>query len=218
MHPKVDEFIATTTRWQKEIIKLRAIVLDCGLTEELKWKQPCYTYNNSNVLIVSSFKDYCFISFLKGVLLQDTHNLLVSPGKNSQSVRFIKFNTVQEIIKLEPTIKAYIYEALEVEKAGLKVNLNKSSDLELVEELQRKLKEKPQLKTAFEALTPGRQRAYNIYFSAAQQAKTRESRIEKYIPRILDGKGINDCVCGLTKKSPSCDGSHKYLSKQTAIK
>ena len=213
MNPKVDKFLENISQWQTELKKLRAIVLDCGLIEELKWKQPCYTANGNNVLILANFKDYCSVSFLKGVLLQDSDKLLVAPGENSQSVRLIKFTSVQEITKLEATIKAYIYEAIEIEKAGLKVDLKKNSDLELVEELQNKLKQQPQLKTAFEALTPGRQRGYNLYFSDAKQAKTREKRIEKYTPRILDGKGIHDCVCGLTKKPPSCDGSHKYLSK-----
>lgn len=213
MNPLIDEYLAKTKRWQKELEKLRSIVLDCGLTEDLKWKQPCYTINNNNILIIANFKDYCSVSFFKGVLLQDTDKLLVSPGENSQSARLMKFTSVKEITQLEATIKAYIYEAIEVEKAGLKVALKENSNLKLVEELQIKLEEDPHLKTAFEALTPGRQRGYNLYFSDAKQAKTRESRIEKYIPRIFDGKGIHDCVCGLTKKPPGCDGSHKYLSK-----
>lgn len=213
MNSPVDNYFAHVTRWQKELTTLRAIVLDCGLSEELKWKQPCYTSHDNNVLILGNFKDYCSVSFFKGILLHDYKKLLVAPGENSQSVRLMKFTSVYEITQLENTIKTYIFEAVEAEKAGLKVTLKDNSELKFVEELQQKLEELPKLKKAFEALTPGRQRAYNLHFSAAKQTKTRESRIEKYIPRILDGKGINDCTCGLTKKSPQCDGSHKFISK-----
>lgn len=213
MNPKVDEYLNKLKKWQEELEILRAILIDCMLTEEFKWRVPCYTFNNKNVILLANFKDYCAISFLKGVLLKDTENLLISPGENSQSVKYLKFTNPQEIQKLTPIIKSYIYEAIEIEKAGLKVDLKKSTDFELVEELQEKLKENSKLNTAFNALTPGRKRAYNLFFSGAKQSKTRISRIEKYEERILNGKGINDCVCGLSKRMPNCDGSHKYIKK-----
>lgn len=177
--------------WQEELKQLRRIVLECGLTEELKWKVPCYTFQKKNVLIVAAFKEYCSLSFFKGVLLKDTHSILEKPGENSQSDRLIKFTNVQEIIKMEAILKAYIFEAIEVEKAGLKVNFKKNSE-PVPEELQKKLDEIPALKNAFEALTPGRQRAYILHFSQPKQARTRLSRIEKCIPQILDGIGLHD--------------------------
>lgn len=211
MNPKVDTFIEKTDAWKAELILLRSILLDCQLGEEFKWRNPCYTYNDSNIIILGRFKDYCAFSFFKGVLLNDAEKLLVSPGENSQSVKLFKFKSVAEIIQLEPIIRAYIFEAIEIEKAGLKVSLAKSSDLELVEEFQEILSKNVELKSAFEALTPGRQRAYNMFISAAKQSKTRISRVEQYTPRILSGKGMNDCVCGMSKRMPNCDGSHKYL-------
>ncbi len=213
MNAKVDDFIENAKKWQEEFKHLRALVLDCGLTEELKWKQPCYTHKNTNILIISGFKDSCVLSFLKGVLLKDSEHILESPGENSQSVRFARFTSVEEIIQHEATLKAYIYEAIEVENIGLKVPLKKNTELELVEELQNKMKQDNKFKTAFKALTPGRQRAYNMFFEQAKQSKTRETRIEKYTSRILSGKGMNDCVCGLSKKMPNCDGSHKQLQE-----
>lgn len=213
MTSKVDDFIANAEKWQKEYKKLRAIVLDCGLTEELKWKQPCYTYKNTNILIISGLKDYCVLSFLKGVLLKDAENILVSPGKNSQSGRLARFTSLYEIEEQEARLKAYIYEAIEVEKAGLKVPKKDNTQLELVEELLYKMQGDAVFKAAFEGLTPGRQRAYNMFFEQAKQSKTREARIEKFYPRILKAKGMNDCVCGLSKRMPNCDGSHKQLQK-----
>lgn len=210
MNPKVDEFLRNTDKWQKEMEQLRHIVLDCGLMEELKWKQPCYSFNNSNVLIISGFKDHCVLSFIKGVLLQDADKILVSPGENSHSVRFLKFTDIKQIVNLEATIKAYIFEAIEVEKAGLKVERKDNTNLDLVKELESRLNEDPVLKQAFIALTPGRQRAYNMFFEGAKQSKTRYDRIEKYRPRIMAGKGMNDCICGKSKRMPNCDGSHKY--------
>lgn len=210
MNPKVDEYLSKVQKWQEELTKLRAIVLDCHLTEELKWRQPCYTFQNSNVLLIAGFKEYCTISFFKGVLLHDGEGVLHQPGENSQFVRMMKFTSVDEIIAMEPTIKAYIYEAIEVEKAGLKVEVKTNDTLVLPEELQIKLDEDPALKTAFHALTPGRQRGYVIFISAAKQSKSREARVEKHRQRILDGKGINDCICGFSRKMPNCDGSHKY--------
>lgn len=211
MNSKVDLYINKLKNWREETEQLRRIILDCGLTEEFKWRVPCYTFNNNNVVIIGVFKEYCTLSFFKGVLLKDTNGILVAPGENSQSVRMIKFTAVQEIVKMETIIKPYIYEAIEVERAGLKVEFNEKTELKFSEELITKFDKNPALKNAFEALTPGRQRAYNLYFSAPKQSKTRESRIEKYMQRILDGKGINDCVCGLSKRMPSCDGSHKYI-------
>lgn len=211
MNPKVDDFINNATKWQPEIKQLRLLLLDCGLTEEFKWRNPCYTFQGNNVVIIGSFKEYCTLSFFKGTLLQDSNGILSKPGENSQAVRFFKFTNVEQIIEQQSIIKAYIYEATEIEKAGLKVIFKSNTELELVAELQIALDKNPALKTAFQTLTPGRQRAYNLYFSEAKQSKTRETRIEKYTQRILNGKGINDCICGLSKKMPNCDGSHKYI-------
>ncbi|MDH5606532.1 MAG: YdeI family protein [Anaerolineae bacterium] len=178
--------------WPKELAKLRAIVLECGLREESKWGVPCYTFEGSNVVLVSAFKEYCALSFFKGVLLKDAEGILDAPGENSQAARLIRFTNAQEIIELEPVLKAYIYEAVEVEKAGLKVELNDNAELVFPEELQMILDENPALKTAFLALTPGRQRGYILYINGAKQSKTRLDRIEKYIQQILDGKGMYD--------------------------
>ncbi len=209
MSPVVDTFISKVKRFKPELELLRAILLECGLTEELKWHQPCYTFAGTNIIIISEFKDHCVISFLKGVLLSDTEKLLVSPGGNSQSVRFMKFTSVDRIIELEVVIKRYIFEAIEIEKAGLKVELK--SDHPRPEELIAQFEIDPEIKKTFEALTPGRQRAYNMHFADAKQSATRIARIEKFRPRILNGKGMNDCVCGMSKRMPSCDGSHKYV-------
>ncbi len=167
------------------------IVLDCGLKEELKWGIPCYTYNKSNVITVAAFNEYCSISFFKGALLKDTHHILEKPGENTQAARLVRFTNVQEIGALETILKDYIYETIEVEKAGLKVGFAKNPE-PIPEEFQHKLDEIPALKTAFEALTPGRQRAYILHFSAPKQSKTRGSRVEKCMQKILDGKGLND--------------------------
>nr|WP_315165064.1 DUF1801 domain-containing protein [uncultured Flavobacterium sp.] len=212
MNPKVDAFISDAKKWQPEIEQLRQLLLDCGLTEEFKWRAPCYCFQGNNVVLIGCFKQYCALSFFKGTLLQDSNSLLSKPGENSQAMRFLKFTNVQEIQELKSVIKNYIYEAIEIEKAGLKVVFKSNTELELAEEFQIILDKNPALNTAFKALTPGRQRAYNLYFSAPKQSKTRQSRIENYIPRILNGKGINDCVCGMSKKMPSCDGSHKHIS------
>ena len=213
MNPKVDAFISDAKKWQAEIEHLRQLLLDCGLTEEFKWRTPCYSFQGNNVVIIGCFKNYCTLSFFKGALLQDSHKVLSKPGENSQAVRFFKFTNLEEITEQKPTIKAYIFEAIEIEKAGLKVAFKSNTELEWVAELQMALDKNPALKTAFNALTPGRQRAYNLYFSEAKQPKTRETRIEKYTQRILDRKGINDCICGLSKKMPGCDGSHKFIPK-----
>jgi uncharacterized protein YdeI (YjbR/CyaY-like superfamily) len=211
MNPLVDIYYNKAQKWQKEMALLRTIVLDCGLTEELKWKNPCYTFQQSNIVIIHGFKEYCGLMFFKGALLQDANNLLIQQTENVQSGRQIRFTDVTEIIALQPILKAYIYEAIEVEKAGLKVQSIKLEDINFTEELQIKLDEMPSFKTAFEALTPGRQRAYNLYFSAPKQSKTRTSRVENYIQQIINGKGLHDCTCGLSQKMPSCDGSHKKL-------
>jgi uncharacterized protein YdeI (YjbR/CyaY-like superfamily) len=192
MNPKVDIHISNANRWQQEMKKLRKILLDCGLTEELKWGKPCYTFQKSNLVVIQGFKEYCALLFLKGVLLNDPNGILKKTGKNTRVGRQIRFTHVREIVDMAPILKAYIYEAIEVEKAGLKVNLKKITELIIPEELQNKLDEIPALKTAFDALTPGRQRAYILYFSAPKQSKTRESRVEKCMQQILNGKGLND--------------------------
>lgn len=171
---------------------MRTIILDCELTEDFKWMHPCYTYHNKNIVLIHGFKEYCALLFHKGALLQDTDGVLIQQTENVQAARQIRFTNVQEINELENILKAYIHEAIEVEKAGLKVDVNKNIELNIPEELQKKFDEIPALKTAFEALTPGRQRAYTLYFSQAKQSKTRESRVEKYVQKILDGKGLKD--------------------------
>ena len=192
MNPKVDFFFNKAKQWQEEFGKLRTIILDCGLTEELKWGCPCYTFQKKNIVLIHGFKEYCALLFFKGALLKDASGILVQQTKNVQSARQTRFTSVREIVKLKPVLKAYIREAVEVEKAGLKVNFKKTSDFKIPGEFQNKLAEVPALKTAFNALTPGRQRAYIFYFSAAKQSKTREARIEKCTPQILIGKGLND--------------------------
>jgi uncharacterized protein YdeI (YjbR/CyaY-like superfamily) len=211
MNPNVDDFINNATKWQPEIKQLRLLLLDCGLTEEFKWRIPCYCFQGNNVVLIGSFKEYCTLSFFKGILLQDSNGILSKPGENSQSMRFFKFTNLEQIIEQQSIIKAYVYGAIVIEKAGLKVIFKTNTELDLVAELQIAFDKNPALKTAFNALTPGRQRAYNLYFSEAKQSKTRDTRIEKYTQRILNGKGINDCICGLSKKMPNCDGSHKYI-------
>ena len=192
MNPKVDFYFSKAKKWQEEIKKLRMIVLDCELTEELKWGCPCYTYKNSNIVLIHVFKEYCALLFFKGAMLKDTHSILVQQTENVQAARQIRFTNIREIVKLEKTLKAHIYEAVEVERAGLKVNLKKTKEYKVPEEFQKKLDKNRALKTAFQALTPGRQRGYLLYFSAPKQTKTRESRIEKCMPQILNGKGLND--------------------------
>ncbi|MDR3680643.1 MAG: YdeI/OmpD-associated family protein [Flavipsychrobacter sp.] len=189
---KVDFYFNKPQKWQEEIKKLRAIALDCHLTEELKWGCPCYTFQNSNIVLIHVFKEYCAFLFFKGVLLKDPKGILIQQTENVQVARQVRFTSVQQIIKLAPVLTAYIYEAVEVEEAGLKVELKKTEEYTIPEEFQKKLDKNAALKKAFEALTPGRQRAYIFYFSAAKQPKTRESRVEKYTPQILDGKGLDD--------------------------
>ena len=191
-NPKVDFYFNKAKQWHEELEKLRSIVLGCQLTEELKWGVPCYTFQKSTVVLIHAFKEYCALLFFKGALLRDPNNILIQQTKNTQATRQIRFTSAREIVKMKAILKAYIQQAIEVEKAGLKVSYKKTSEFAIPEEFQNKLDEVPALKTAFNALTPGRQRAYVLYFSAPKQSKTRESRIEKSMPKILIGKGLND--------------------------
>ena len=192
MNPKVDWFFDKDAKWQEEYAELRTFVLDCGLTEELKWGCPCYTSQENNVVLIHGFKDYCALLFMQGALLKDEQGILIQQTENVQAARQIRFKNFQEILKSESIIKAYIKEAIEIDKAGLKVELKKTTEFKMPEEFQQLLDDMPELKTAFHALTPGRQRGYLLYFSAPKQAKTREARIEKYVPQILIGKGLDD--------------------------
>lgn len=192
MNTKVDWYFQKNEQWQQEIVQMRSIALDCGLNEELKWGSPCYQYNGANVVLIHVFKEYCAFLFFKGALLNDPDAILIQQTENVQSARQVRFTYVKEITKQKKILKAYIYEAIEIEKAGLKVKLKQTADYAVPEEFQLQLNKKPALKKAFEALTPGRQRAYLFYFSQAKQAKTREARIEKYIPKIMDGLGLDD--------------------------
>ena len=209
MNPKVDFFFNKAKKWHEEFEKLRMLILDCGLIEELKWGQPCYTsptrsspsvpapaggraFQKRNIVLIHGFKEYCALLFFKGALLNDANGILIQQTKNVQAARQIRFTNVRQIVKMEPILKAYIFEAIEVEKAGLKVPLKKTTDFKIPEEFQNKLDKIPALKTAFDALTPGRQRAYIFYFSQPKQSKTRQSRVEKCMKQILKGKGLND--------------------------
>lgn len=191
MNPKVDFYFNKGGRWEEEIRRLRTIVLDCGLTEQLKWGVPCYTFGG-NVLLIHVFKEYCAVLFFKGALLSDPDGILVQQTENVQAGRQVRFTSLQQIKQQERILKAYIYEAIEVEKAGLKVELKKGADLQIIEEFKMQLEALPHLRTAFDALTPGRRRAYILHFSAPKQSKTRSARIEKSIPQILEGKGLNE--------------------------
>ena len=191
-NPKVDTILKKLKKWQPEMAKLRAIVLDCDLTEELKWGQPCYTLDGKNIVLIHGFKEYCALLFMKGALLKDPNGILIQQTENVQSGRQIRFTNLQEIVKLENVLKAYIQQAIEVEKAGLQVKHKTTAEFKVPEEFQKKLKENPALKKAFQSLTPGRQRGYLLYFAAAKQSQTREARIEKYRPKILKGKGLMD--------------------------
>lgn len=191
-NPKVDFFFSKTKKWQKELEKLREIALDCPLTEELKWGVPCYSYQKANIVLIHEFKEYCAILFVKGVLLKDEKGILIQQTENVQSARHVRFTNVQEIVELEPILKAYILEAIEVEKSGLKVPYKKAEEFSIADEFQSRLDEDPELSNAFYALTPGRQRAYLLYFAAPKQSQTRQVRVEKYTEQILAGKGLND--------------------------
>lgn len=192
VNPKVDAFLRAAKQWRKEFEKLRAIILDCGLTEEFKWMHPCYTLAGSNVVLIHGFKEYCALLFMKGALLKDARGILVQQTENVQAARQVRFTDVREIVEMEPVLKAYIQEAIAAEKAGLKVKLKTTSEFKMPDEFRKKLDAVPALKTAFKALTPGRQRGYLLYFSAAKQSETRAARVEKCAPQILKGKGLND--------------------------
>jgi uncharacterized protein YdeI (YjbR/CyaY-like superfamily) len=191
-NPKVDWYFDKAEKWQEEVRKLRTIILDCGLSEELKWGKPCYTLGKDNIVLIHTFKEYCALLFMKGALLKDPQSLLIQQTENVQSARQIRFSNLREIIKLESTIKAYVKEAIEVEKAGLEIDFKKTKEFTIPEEFQQQLDKNASLKSAFEELTPGRQRGYLLYFSGAKQSKTREARVEKCMPRILDGLGLDD--------------------------
>ena len=192
MNPKVDIYLKRAKKWQDEFEKLRMIILDCQLTEELKWGVPCYAFQKRNIVLIHGFKEYCALLFFKGALLKDTFGILIKQTENVQVSRQIRFTNIGEIVELETILKGYINEAIEIEKAGLEVNFKKNTEFIIPEEFQNKFDKIPTLKTAFEALTPGRQRAYILYFSAPKQSKTRESRVEKCTQQILNGKGLND--------------------------
>ena len=209
MNEKVDVYLNNLDQWKEELTKLREIILDCGLTEDFKWMHPCYTINGKNVLLIHGFKDYCALLFNKGALLKDPVNILIQQTENTQSARQIRFTNITEIEKQEAVLKAYILEAIVIEKSGLKINRKKTSDFDVPEELNKKFEENSNFKKAFNQLSPGRQRGYLLHFSQPKQSKTRISRIEKTIYRVLEGKGLNDCTCGLSKRMPNCDGSHR---------
>lgn len=213
MNANVEVYFANLRQWKPELEMLRNIVLECGMVEEFKWRGPCYTYNNSNIIIIGGFKDNFVISFLKGVFLRDDHKLLQKPGDNSQTARIIRFTEASQVLELEPIIKTYIYEAIEVEKAGMKLDPTTKPALEQIPEFDKFMAENAEFKAAFEGLTPGRQRAYNMHFASAKQSETRTSRISAVVPRVMKGKGPNDCICGLSKRMPNCDGSHKMLKE-----
>ena len=189
---KVDFFFSKANKWQEEFAELRRIILSCGLTEELRWGKPCYTFEKSNIVLIHGFKDYCALLFFKGALLKDPKGILVQQTENVQAARQIRFTNVREIARMASTLKSYLKEAIEVEKAGLEVAYKKTSEFSIPEEFQSRLSESPTLRTAFEGLTPGRQRGYLLYFSGAKQSKTREARIAKCMPQILKGRGLDD--------------------------
>ncbi|WP_074432968.1 DUF1801 domain-containing protein [Bacillus ndiopicus] len=211
LNPKVDEFLSNATTWKEEFQALRRIVLDSGLTEDFKWMHPCYTLQNKNVVLMHGFKEYCALLFHKGALLSDPKGILVQQTEKVQAARQIRFKNLQEILELEPVIKEYITKAIEVEKAGLKVEVKRETEIEIPEELQSKFSENAAFQEAFETLTPGRQREYIMHIGQAKKSETRTARIEKNMPRILNGKGLKDCVCGFSKRMPNCDGSHKNV-------
>ncbi|MEY4609916.1 MAG: hypothetical protein RL246_235 [Bacteroidota bacterium] len=214
MNPSVDPFFMNLKVWREELLVLRSLVLECGLTEEIKWSAPCYVQGKSNVIIIQGFKEYCALMFFKGALLKDEKGLLRAPGQNTQSGRLIPFTSLEQIIEQADVLKAYIHEAIDNEKAGLKVVHKQVSDYPVPEELTDMFLKKPALKKAFEGLTPGRQRAYLLHFSEPKQSATRVTRIERMEDKIMNGKGMTDCWCGLSKRMPTCDGSHRQL--QTA--
>lgn len=213
MNQEVNKYLNSLKKWQEELTELRKIILDCGLKEDYKWMHPSYSDNEKNIVLIHEFKDYCAILFQKGVLLKDPENILIRQTENTQSARQIRFTDLAEITELEPIIKEYINEAIAIEKSGLKVKNKKTSDFKIPEELEQKFEENPAFLKAFTNLTAGRQRGYLLHFAKPKQTKTRISVIEKSMERIFDGYGLNDCICGLSKRKPNCDGSHKQLEK-----
>ena len=213
LNQKVDELIESTQQWKEEIRQFRTILLTSGLKEEWKWGQPCYCFQDRNICIIGVYKTSCVLSFLKGVLLNDLSGVLSKPGEDSQSVRFFKATSVNQIIEKEDILKSLINEAIEIEKLGLQVLFSEKRVLKFPIELLNKFTVDSNFKKAFESLTPGKQRGYNLYFSAPKQSKTRLDRIEKYASRILVGKGMHDCICGLSQRMPKCDGSHKSIDR-----
>ncbi len=213
MNTEVDDFLRQEKKWQAELALLREIILECDLTEDFKWMHPCYTLNSKNILLIHGFKEYCAVLFNKGALLSDPHNILVQQTKNTQSARQIRFSDISEIKDLRPIIKDYILAAIEVEKSGLKVEKKSTSDYEVPIELIQKFEGNPDFEKAFSNLTPGRQRGYLLHFTQPKQSKTKLSRIENSIDKIMKGYGFNDCTCGLSKRMPNCDGSHKQLTQ-----
>ena len=213
MNNEVNKYLNGLEKWQAELSELRRIILDCGLNEDYKWMHPSYSDNGKNIVLIHEFKDYCAIMFQKGALLKDTENILVQQTENTQSARQIRFTDLSEIAKLEPIIKKYINEAIKIEKSELKVKMKKTSDFEMPDELEQIFENNPDFEKAFKKLTEGRQRGYLLHFIKPKQSQTKKSRIENSMKRIFDGYGLTDCTCGLSKRKPNCDGSHKQLEK-----
>tara|TARA_Y100000815_G_C13183899_1_gene440356 strand:+ start:88 stop:735 length:648 start_codon:yes stop_codon:yes gene_type:complete len=213
MNEKVNKYLNGLKKWKTELTNLREIISECGLKEEFKWMHPCYTDNGKNIVLIHEFKDYCAILFHKGVLLKDPENILAQQTENVQSARQIRFTDLPEIEELKPIIKEYIEEAIEIEKSGKIIEKKKTSDFNTPKELEQKFEENPDFKKAFKKLTAGRQRGYLLHFDKPKRSKTKTSQIEKNMERIMDGYGLNDCVCGLSNRMPNCDGSHKQLEK-----
>ena len=213
MKTAVELYIEKAKQWKDEMTLLRSILLETALTETIKWGKPCYTYNDKNIVIIQDFKHHCDLGFFTGSLLKDTEKLLEKAGEHTQSARQLRFTNLADIKKKKSIIKSYVKEAIENEKQGIKLVIGEKAGMDDVVELENIFKKNKSFAKAFKALTPGRQRAYHMFFAGAKQSETRVSRIEKYIPRILDGYGINDCTCGMSKRMPNCDGSHKFLKK-----
>jgi uncharacterized protein YdeI (YjbR/CyaY-like superfamily) len=210
MDQQIDDFILSSSKWSKELKELREILIECGLHEQFKWRVPCFVHNGKNIALINGFKEHCVLGFFKGALLEDPDKRLVAQSENAQGSRILKFHSSEEIIQQKDIIRTFIFEAIEIEQNGLKINYKSTAEFPIPEELTKKLHESTALKNAFELLTPGRQRGYLLHFNGAKQAKTRDERIEKCRTRILMGKGLNDCICGKSKRMPACDGSHKF--------